>query len=522
MKSKQNQPQNQESAPLSLIGSMIKSEREKRGMTQSDFAKSLKTSQSAIARIESGDQNMTVELLAKINSVLGSRIITAQNPNQMQTDDFIIRGGKKLSGTIRTNPSKNGALGLICASLMNSGTTTLHNIPRIEEIYRIIEVFQSMNIDIRWVGDHSLFIKVNPQTLSTENLELSSAAKIRSGLMAIGAMAHHIKKFSLPHSGGCQMGERTISAHKYAIEELGIAVKVTDTEYQMSVGKPKTNHITMYEASDTATINALLAASRITETTEIAFAQQNYMVLDVCYLLQKFGIEISGMGTHRLSIKGTKSITMDIEHYNSEDPIESMLFISAAIVTRSEITITHCPIDFLELELYKLKLMGLQYSLSEFYLSDNGKTRLCDIIIKPSELKSLPDKLHSLPYPGINTDNLPFFVPICTIATGRTLLHDWMWENRAIYFTELNRLGAQIDLLDPHRIIITGGQKLRGAQVVCPPALRPSAIILVAMLGASGTSVLRNVYAIKRGYENLVDRLTSLGADIEQIHSVTG
>jgi UDP-N-acetylglucosamine 1-carboxyvinyltransferase len=508
--------------PLSIIGNLIRSERERRGLTQSDFAKLLKTSQSAIARIESGDQNMTIELLTKINTALGSRIISAQNETQMKTDDFIIRGGKKLSGTIRTNPSKNGALGLICASIMNTGTTTLHNVPRIEEIYRIIEVFQSMHIDIRWIGDHSLSIKVDPKTLSTADLEQGSAAKIRSGLMSIGSMAHHIKKFRLPHSGGCQMGERTISAHKYAIEELGISVKVTDTDYEMSAGKQKSNHITMYEASDTATINALLAASRIESVTELAFAQQNYMVLDVCYFLEKLGIEITGMGTHRLTIKGKKSIHMDIEHYNSEDPIETMLFISAAIVTDSEITITHCPIDFLELELYKLKLMGLDYTQSEFYLSDNSRTRLCDLTLLPSTLHSLPDKLHSLPYPGINTDNLPFFVPICVRASGRSLIHDWMWENRAIYFTELNKLGTQIDLLDPHRIMISGGTKFKAAQVVCPPALRPSAVILVAMLAAPGTSVLRNVYSIKRGYENLVERLAGLGADIEQIHSVTG
>ncbi|HEY4507471.1 MAG TPA: UDP-N-acetylglucosamine 1-carboxyvinyltransferase, partial [Candidatus Paceibacterota bacterium] len=138
-----------------------------------------------------------------------------------------------------------------------------------------------------------------------------------------------------------------------------------------------------------------------------------------------------------------------------------------------------------------------------------------DIAARPSNLVAPPDKLHALPYPGINADNLPFFVPIATQAEGTTLVHDWMWENRAIYFTELNRLGADVALADPHRVFVTGRTKLRGAQVVAPPALRPAAVILIAMLAAEGTSVLRNVYPINRGYEEIAARLRSIGADVE-------
>ncbi len=133
-----------------------------------------------------------------------------------------------------------------------------------------------------------------------------------------------------------------------------------------------------------------------------------------------------------------KEINADIDYYNSEDPIESMALIAAGVVTKSEITVQRCPLDFLRLELIKLKKMGLKYSMTEEYVSDNGFTRLVDITVYPSEMKALADKIHPLPYPGINVDNVPFFVPIATLAKGRTLIHDWMWENRAIYFTELN------------------------------------------------------------------------------------
>jgi len=129
----------------------------------------------------------------------------------------------------------------------------------------------------------------------------------------------------------------------------------------------------------------------------------------------------------------------------------------------------------------------------------------------------LEDKIHALPFPGLNQDNLPFFVPICTRAEGKSLIHDWTYENRAIYFSELNRLGAKITLMDPHRVTVEGSTPLSGGEIICPPALRPGAIVLVAMLVAKGKSILRNVYPIHRGYERLEERLREVGADIELV-----
>jgi UDP-N-acetylglucosamine 1-carboxyvinyltransferase len=503
---------------FAAIGLLIREARERRGITQTDFAQKLKTSQSAIARIESGDQNVSVELLEKIGTLLGERIITTAP----STDDFVITGGKKLSGSISVRPSKNGALHLMCAALINNGTTILHNIPRNQEILRLIEVFESMNIAVTWIGAHSVSIKV-PTKINVDTLRNDSAAKIRSGLMMIGALSHHLQHFSLPHSGGCKMGARTIAAHRYGLAPLGIDIKTTKEQYDISVSSTKAKkRVVMYEASDTGTTNVLLAAARLPGPTEIIFAQQNYMVMDVCYFLKKLGVRIEGMGSHRLTVYGKESYNSPVEHFNSEDPIEAMLFISIALTTHSGITVARVPIDYLELELLKLELMGMKSKRSKPYLSDNGQTTLIDLTISPSRLKVLSDKIHALPFPGINTDNLPFFVPIATQAVGRTLIHDWMWEERAIYFTELNKLGADITLLDPHRIIVEGPTPLKANQIVCPPALRPSTIILVAMLAAEGTSILRNVYAISRGYEDLPRRLAALGADIRLINSISG
>lgn len=492
------------------IGAFVKHLREQKSMTQAEFAQALKTSQSAIARMEKGEQNFTTDTLQKIGNVLNRSIVSLH-----ESIDFKVTGGKKLSGSIETNTSKNGALGLLCASLINKGKTTLHGIPKIEEVHRLIEIFTSIGVSAHWTDNNSVTI-VPPKTYRFDNIDAEAASKIRSVLMLMGPLAGRIPEFLIPHAGGCKMGARTVQAHALALEKMGIAVTTESFAYRISVPKKKRlADIVMYEASDTATENALMAAATIPGETVIRFAPPNYQVQDVCFFLEKLGVQIDGIGTTTMTVCGVEDIDCDIEHWNSEDPIESMMFLSAAIVTESELTIKRCPIDFLRLELYKLENMGLKYDISPEYVSNNGRTKLVDITTYPSKLRALPDKIHAQPYPGINNDNLPFFVPIATQAEGSTLIHDWTWENRAIYFTELNRLGANITLMDPHRALIVGPTKLKAAQVVCPPALRPAVIVLIAMMGANGVSVLRNVYSIKRGYEEIADRLNAIGADIQ-------
>ena len=440
---------------------------------------------------------------------------------QDERDDFEIEGGHKLSGQIITNTSKNGAVHLFAAALVNRGKTTFHNIPRIEEANRFIEVFKSLGIKVVWIDKHTLTIEP-PKQFSVSNINSRATGKIRSALMLIGPLSARLRSFKLPHIGGCKMGERTIAAHRYALEDLGLKIETKENYYHISCGKRAKSEVVMYEASDTGTTNTILRAAVLPaspiggpQKTVIDFAQQNYMVLEVCYFLQKLGIKIDGIGTKALTVEGNPNIKVDIEYSNSEDPIEAMLFITAAIMTDSKLVIKRAPIDFLKVELLKLEKMGLRYDVSQPYLSLNNHTKLVDLTIKPSKLTALHDKIAAQPYPGINTDNLPFFVPIATVATGSTLIHDWMWEDRAIFFTELNRLGGNVRLADPHRVFIDGPSRLKGAQIVCPPALRPAVMLMVAMLGAEGKSILRNVYAIKRGYEDIVGRLNKIGAKIK-------
>jgi UDP-N-acetylglucosamine 1-carboxyvinyltransferase len=281
-----------------------------------------------------------------------------------------------------------------------------------------------------------------------------------------------------------------------------------------------TRPIVLTERGDTVTENALMAAALHPGTTVIRNASSNYMVQDLCFYLQKLGVVVDGIGTTTLTVTGRSEIDVDVDYAPSEDPIEAMSLLAAAIVTRSEITICRAPIEFLEIELALLEEMGFQYSRSEEYVARNGHTRLVDLTTYPSQLHAPLDKIHPMPFPGLNIDNLPFFALVGAVAEGSTMIHDWVYENRAIYLTELTKVGAKVQLLDPHRVILEGPTRWRAAEVVCPPALRPGVVVLLAMLAAPGTSVLRNVYVINRGYEDLAERLNALGATIEVFRDI--
>lgn len=499
---------------LQKIGNLIAENRQKQGLTQTQLAEAIGTSQSAINRIENGGQNISIEMVARISEVLNSNIVTVNHSGKM---NFKVHGGKKLSGEIRVKTSKNAAVALLCASLLNKGKTTFRKVARIEEVNRIIEVLNSMGVKTRWLDGNDLEI-MPPARLRLEDMDIEAAKRTRTVIMFLGPLLYQYADFKLPFAGGCNLGKRTVEPHLSGLRHFGMNVMAETDYYHVKTNADSGNRtILLTERGDTVTENIIMAAALSPDTTIIRNASPNYMVQDVCFFLKKLGVKIEGIGTTTLKITGRKHINKNLDYYPSEDPIEAMSFIAAAAVTDSEITIRRAPIEFLEIELATLAEMGLQYELSEEYPANNGRTRLVDIALKHSKLVAPKDKIHALPFPGINMDNLPFLGLIATMAEGRTLVHDWSYENRAIYFTELSKLNAQIELVDPHRVYITGPTKWKPADVVAPPALRPSVVVLLAMLAAPGTSILRDVYSINRGYEELAARLNSLGAEVEVV-----
>ncbi|TCC51044.1 UDP-N-acetylglucosamine 1-carboxyvinyltransferase [Kribbella capetownensis] len=503
---------------LSRIGNLIRDARKHRGWTQTQLAEVLNTSQSAVNRIEKGHQNLTLEMLARIGEALDSEIVSlGGGPVHLR-----VAGGRQLSGSIDVKSSKNAGVALLCASLLNKGRTTLRKVARIEEVNRLLEVLNSIGVRTTWLNDAGDLEIVPPAHLDLGSMDAEAARRTRSIIMFLGPLLHREDTFQLPYAGGCDLGTRTVEPHMAALRPFGLEVKATGGEYHavvnraLSPGKP----IVLTERGDTVTENAIMAAARYDGVTVIRNASSNYMVQDLCFYLDLLGVTIDGIGSTTLTVHGKPEIDVDVDYAPSEDPIEAMSLITAAVVTGSEITIRRAPIEFLEIELALLEEMGFDYSRSAEYLAENGRTRLVDLTTRPSKLHAPIDKIHPMPFPGLNIDNLPFFAVIAATATGQTLIHDWVYENRAIYLTDLNKLGGRVKLLDPHRVMVEGPTHFSGAEIMCPPALRPAVVTLIAMMAAKGTSVLRSVYVINRGYEELAARLNSLGAQIETFRDI--
>lgn len=497
------------------IGSLIRDSRLHRGWTQAQLAEQLGTSQSAVNRIERGQQNLSLEMIARIGEALDREIVSVGPPGPTH---LRVTGGRELSGSIAVKSSKNASVALLCASLLNKGRTVLRGIARIEEVNRIIEVLESIGITTRWLNGGRDVEIVPPEQLDLDGMDVDAARRTRSVIMFLGPLLHLEDRFELPYAGGCSLGTRTVGPHISALRPFGLEIKATGGFYYADVDRTARpdRPIVLIERGDTVTENVLMAAARSDSVTVIRNASSNYMVQDLCYFLTRLGVEIDGIGTTTLTVHGKPEINCDVDYAPSEDPIEAMSLLSAAIVTSSEFTITRAPVEFLEIELALLEEMGLDYDRSSEYLAGNGHTRLVDLTVRPSLLRAPSDKIHPMPFPGLNIDNLPFFALIAATASGQTMIHDWVYENRAIYLSELTRLGGRVTLLDPHRVLVEGPTRFSGTEVVCPPALRPAVVVLLAMLAAKGTSVLRNVYVINRGYEQLAERLSLLGARIER------
>ncbi len=501
------------STSAQTIGNLIREARRNRGMTQAELAKALNTSQSAVGRIEAGNQNLSLEMVNRISDVLGTRLISPGSG----TTNFAIEGGHRLHGSIETRSSKNAAVSTLCASLLNRGRTTLRGIARIEEVNRLVEVLASIGVDCQWNQSGTDLTITPPDRLDLAAMNAEAARRTRSILLFLGPLMHLFSSFSLPYAGGCNLGTRTVEPHLQALRHLGLSVEATEGYYHCDVVPlPKTvRQFALTERGDTVTENAIMAAARIPGTTIIRNASSNYMVQDLCAFIAALGISIEGIGTTTLTIEGADDVNVDVAYDISEDPIESMSLLTAAVATDSELTINRVPIEFMEIELAILDSMKLNVWTTEEYKSRNGLTRLVDLTVKPSELVAPVDKIHPMPFPGLNIDNLPFFAVIAAMAQGSTTIFDWVYDNRMIHMMGLKQLGADVRLLDPHRIMVIGPTRWRGAgSIICPPALRPAMCLLLAALGARGETVLKDTYVISRGYEKLPDRLNALGADI--------
>ena len=497
-----------DSTYLNRIGTLIRDARRHKGLTQSELADLLGTSQSAVARIEQNKQNLSLEMLARIGESLDSEFVSlgTGGPQHLR-----IVGGKQLSGSIPVKTSKNAAVGLLCRPAQQKGRTTLRNLARIEEVNRIIEVLTSVGVKVRWLPDSSDLEIIPPTRLELDSIDLDAARRTRTIIMFLGPCS----TTTTPSNSRMPVAATWAPAPS-SRTWVRCAASASTSRPRTASTRPRSPATPPTAPTRSSPHRARRHGDRKCSRRRAPPRHDdhpqclpNYMVQDVCFFLTKLGVIVEGIGTTTLTVTGVEHIDVDVDYSPSEDPIEAMSLIAAASspAPRSPSSGPHrVPRD----RTCHLGPDGPQYDQSPEYVAANGETRLVDLTIHPGPLKAPIDKIAPMAFPGLNIDNLPFFALIAACADGTTMIHDWVYENRAIYLTELNKVGAQVQLLDPHRVMVTGPTpKWRAAEVMCPPALRPGVVILLAMLAAPGTSVLRNVYVINRGYEELAERLNA-------------
>ena len=434
-----------------------------------------------------------------------------------------IEGGHQLSGSCTVSGSKNASLAIICAAILDIGPVVLNNIPRISDVFDMVSILRSAGTSVAWLDNNTLEIQ-RPPLLTVDNLDIEASRRTRAVVLLVAALAKdHDGPFIVPLPGGCTLGDRSLGPHIDALEQLGLHVNhdLGGLRVSRSQTSQSDTTVTLLESGDTVTENAILTAVAMKQQrVQICNASCNYMVQDLCLFLQRLGsVSIEGIGSSLLTISHREAEAPHPIYYSIlEDPIEAFFFIAAAIVTRSCLRIKRVPVAFISLELRLLHKIGVRIERLHQYPAANGVTALCDLEVsaKDISLVALEQKIHPNVYPfGVNVDCLPTFGPIAALCQGETLLHDWMYEQRASYFALLECFGARVELLDPHRALINGSSHLKAADCRLPAALRPASMVLLAALAAPGVSRLHGVGVLNRGYEDLAGRLVSLGANLD-------
>lgn len=422
---------------------------------------------------------------------------------------FLIEGGKPLSGEIPISGFKNAATPLIAATILVDGVVRFRNVPNIIDVERLCDMMRTMGVKIQR-EDHTL--TVDARELDASRLDHQQVKKMRSSSLLIGPLVRRCGRLSIPEPGGCSLGNRPFEPHLLALRAFGVESTMTEEGYDFSISTLRQATITMSEFSPTGTENAILTAATILGQTRIYNAASDPHVQDLCHFLVQCGVEIQGIGTHELVINGVARIKGDQEYAIVPDTVETGSMICLAAASGSEITLTHAaPPSLMRMEIQKFEQMGVQMEVSE--QKDSWHT-LATIRVRPSKLSAL-QKVHVMPNPGFPSDLLPPFATLATQARGDTLIHEWMYEGRQKYLGELQRMGASIDVLDPHRAIIHGPTELHG-ETIESFDIRAGATLVIAALIAEGKSVITNIDQLDRGYERLEERLTTLGASIKR------
>ncbi len=431
---------------------------------------------------------------------------------------FKVVGGKSLSGTIIPQGAKNEALQVICAVLLTREPVTIHNIPDIRDVNKLIELLGDLGVEVTKINSGTYrFVAETPDInfLQTPEFEVK-AATLRGSIMILGPLLARFGKAKIPKPGGDKIGRRRLDTHFIGFQKLGAELDFDYNQhlFKIDASNLKGTYMLLDEASVTGTANIIMAAVMAEGETTIYNAACEPYIQQLCRMLQNMGAEITGLGSNLLRIKGVSELH-GTEHTLLPDMIEVGSFIGLAAITQSEITIKNAGIDHLGIIPDAFKRLGINMDFinDDIFIPRQDSYEVETFI--DGSIMTIADAI----WPGLTPDLLSVILVVATQAKGTVLIHQKMFESRLFFVDKLIDMGAQIILCDPHRATVIGldrKQQLRGI-TMSSPDIRAGVALLLAALSANGTSEILNVEQIDRGYQQIDERLRQLGADIQRI-----
>ena len=430
---------------------------------------------------------------------------------------FIIEGGHRLTGSITPQGAKNEALQVICATLLTSEPVRIKNIPNILDVNNLIQLLRDIDVEVtqNGAGDYTFrAADVNLEYLSSPEF-LQRCSRLRGSILLLGPLTARFGRALLSQPGGDKIGRRRLDTHFFGLHKLGAQFSYDETagRYSISANKLKGTYMLLDEASVTGTANIIMAAVMAEGTTTIYNAACEPYIQQLCRLLNAMGASISGIASNLLTITGTGSLH-GATHTIMPDMIEIGSFMGMAAMVGDGLTIRGAAAADLGLIPESFRRLGVQ-------MEQKGE----DIFIPRQEhyeIESFIDgsfmNLADAPWPGLTPDLLSVLIVVATQAKGSVLFHQKMFESRLFFVDKLIEMGAQIILCDPHRAVVIGHDnalRLRAKRMVSPD-IRAGIALLIAAMSADGVSRIDNIEQIDRGYENIEQRLTSLGANIKR------
>jgi UDP-N-acetylglucosamine 1-carboxyvinyltransferase len=423
---------------------------------------------------------------------------------------FLIEGGFALSGEVTPSGNKNAALPLMTACLLTDQPVVLHNLPDIGDVQTMRMLLQSLGVTIEHLSEHSW--RLQAKDVRRASLDPELCRRIRASILLAGPMLGRDRGIDLPPPGGDVIGRRRVDTHLLALRSLGAQVEYTGREFQMrSPARLKGSDLLLDEASVTATENAIMAAATAQGETIIRNAASEPHVQDLCNFLNLLGADIRNIGSNTLQIDGVDRLGGG-EFTIGPDYLEVVSFIGATAVTGGSIRIRRAAPEHLGMIRLVFRRLGVHFEFE-------GQ----DVIVPAGQpLSIIPDlggaipEISVMPWPAFPTDLMSIAVVVATQAEGSILFHDWMYPSRMFFIDKLVSMGARIILCDPHRCIVEGPSRLMG-EVLESPDIRAGMALVLAALAADGSSQLRNIGQIERGYERIDQKLRSLGAHIHRV-----